>query len=130
MHKHAKAGGWIYTHCLPLCAISPSAVLIHRSIFDCVGLFNEQLPACEDYDLWLRICARFPVHFIPEPLIIKYGGHDDQLSRRYWGMDRFRIQALEDILASGVLTEEHRQATLYYSAAQTGYLLPRRAKTQ
>ena len=103
MKKHAKQGGHIFRHCLPLCAISPSAALIHRSVFDAVGLFDEQLPACEDYDLWLRICARYPVLFTDEALVIKTGGHADQLSRRYWGMDRFRIHALDNILSANVL---------------------------
>lgn len=110
--RHAKAGGWIYQRCLPLCAISPSAVLIERRLFDVIGLFDESLPACEDYDLWLRLCARYPVHYLDEPLVIKYGGHADQLSRRFWGMDRFRIAALEKILAGGVLGDADRRATL------------------
>ncbi len=97
-NKHQKFSGHIFQHCLPMCVISPSAVLIHRSIFDKVGLFDETLPACEDYDLWLRICSRYPVLYIDEALITKHGGHDDQLSRKYWGMDRFRIQALNRII--------------------------------
>ena len=110
MKKHQKYGGIIFDHCLPLCVISPSAVIIHRSVFDKVGLFDESLPACEDYDLWLRICALYPVEYIDEPLITKYGGHDDQLSRQFWGMDRFRIQSLSRILDSGVLTPPQQQA--------------------
>lgn len=112
MDKHRKAGGFIYERCLPLCAISPSSVLVDRRLLDEVGWFDESLPACEDYDLWLRICARHPVLFVDEPLLTKYGGHDDQLSRRYFGMDRFRIAALEKMLASGVLDDEQQQATL------------------
>jgi len=96
--RHEKAGGWIYQRCLPLCAISPSSVMIHRDVFEDVGTFDESLPACEDYDLWLRITARYETHFIDEPLVIKHGGHDDQLSRRYPGMDRFRVRALEKML--------------------------------
>lgn len=110
-NRHRKAGGWIYQHCLPLCAISPSAALIHRDVFARVGLFDPELPACEDYDLWLRITARMPVLYLDEPLIVKYGGHDDQLSRRYWGMDRFRVRALEKILAEGILSPEQAEAT-------------------
>jgi glycosyltransferase involved in cell wall biosynthesis len=111
MKKHAKSGGFIFERCLPLCVISPSAVIIHHEVFQAVGLFDETLPACEDYELWLRICARYPVQFLNEPLIFKYGGHADQLSRRYWGMDRFRIRALEKLLASGDLSvENHRSA--------------------
>lgn len=93
-HHHEKFGGWIFQKCLPLCAMSPSSILIHRSVFHHVGLFDESLPACEDYDLWLRITCKYPVGYLAEPLIKKYGGHDDQLSRAHWGMDRFRIKSL------------------------------------
>jgi glycosyltransferase involved in cell wall biosynthesis len=112
MNKHAKRGGLIFQHCLPLCAISPSAAVIKRELFDEIGLFDEALPACEDYDLWLRICATHPVLYLEEPLLIKYGGHADQLSRRHWGMDRFRIHALEKILGTGTLTAEDHAAAL------------------
>jgi len=108
--KHAKRGGWIFEHCLPLCCMSPSSILLHRSVVDDVGLFDEALPACEDYDLWLRIACRYPVLFIEEPLLIKHGGHDDQLSRRFWGMDRFRVQALEKIRGTPFLSDAQRDA--------------------
>ena len=103
--KHEKFGGWIFQKCLPLCCISPSSVIIHKSIFKEIGLFDYSLPVCEDYDLWLRITARNPVLYIEEPFLIKYGGHEDQLSKKYWGMDRFRIKSLEKIIASRVLSE-------------------------
>lgn len=109
MHKHKKNGGWIFKQRLPLCAMSPSSMMIHRTIFDDVGLFDENLPACEDYDLWLRITAKYPVLFLEEPLIKKYGGHEDQLSHKYWGMDRFRIQALEKTITQPDLSIENKQ---------------------
>ena len=108
--KYAKKGGWIFTDCLPLCAISPSTVLIHRSVFTGIGLFDTQLPACEDYDLWLRIAANYPVLLVEQPQINKHGGHEDQLSMAYWGMDRFRISALQKIIDAGQLSEQNRQA--------------------
>lgn len=111
-HKHRKQGGWIYPHCLPLCAMSPSAILIHRSVFERVGLFDEDLVVCEDYDLWLRITACYPVLYVDQPLIQKYGGHADQLSQRYWGMDRFRIRALQKMLQSNALPGHYRQMTI------------------
>ena len=107
--KHKKYGGYIFEKCLPLCVISPSAVVIHRDIFQELGCFDETLPACEDYDLWLRICSKYPVLFVDEPLIKKFGGHDDQLSKRFWGMDRFRVEALRKILTLGKLTESQKQ---------------------
>lgn len=112
MKKHAKTGGYIYTNCLPLCVISPSAVMIHRRVFETVGLFDVDLPACEDYDMWLRVCSKWPVLFVDQPLLKKYGGHSDQLSRQYPAMDRFRIRAMEKILRSGELSESYRRTTL------------------
>ncbi len=110
--KHAKSGGWIFSDCLSLCVISPSAVMLERSLLDEVGMFDEDLPACEDYDLWLRICSRYPVLYVDEPLVVKYGGHSDQLSRVTWGLDRFRILALDKLLAGGSLTAEQRRDTM------------------
>lgn len=106
MEKHKKYGGEIFEHCLPLCVISPSSVLMRKSLLTEAGLFDEQLPACEDYDMWLKICARYPVSYLAQPLIKKYGGHHDQLSHKYWGMDRFRIQSLVNLLAGDFLTNE------------------------
>ena len=106
MKKHQKYSGWIFDKCLPLCIISISSVMMKRELFDEVGLFDEDLPACEDYDMWLRISARYPVYFIEKKLITKRGGHSDQLSRRIKNLDRFRIRALEKILSSGILNEE------------------------
>jgi GT2 family glycosyltransferase len=63
-----------------------------------VGRFDEELPVCEDYDFGIRVAQKFPVHLIPRALIVKRGGHLDQLSKKFWGMDRFRIKALEKAL--------------------------------
>ena len=109
-NKHQKSGGKIFLKCLPMCVISPSAAIINRVLFNELGYFDEALPACEDYDLWLRICAIYPVLYIDTPLLIKYGGHKDQLSREYWGMDRFRVEALSKILRSNVLSRSQRMA--------------------
>jgi len=109
--RHRKYSGFIYEHCLPLCIISPSSAVMSRRVFDEVGLFDESLPVCEDYDMWLRICSRYPVLFIPRPLIVKRGGHADQLSRGYEVMDRYRITALVKMLESGVLDADGRRIT-------------------
>ena len=107
--KHKKHGGHIFDKCLDLCRISPSSVIIHKDIFNKVGLFNEKLPVCEDYDLWLRIAEKFPVLYLDEKLTIKYGGHLNQLSKKYWGMDRFRIIALENIIKKSFLLKKNKQ---------------------
>jgi len=122
MKKHAKSGGCLFEACLPLCVISPSSALIHRSLFEELGGFDEALPACEDYDLWLRICAREPVLFVETPQIVKYGGHEDQLSRRHWGMDRFRVQALQKLLQTDALSPDQRRAAAAMLVEKAGIL--------
>lgn len=109
--RHTKYSGSIYPYCLPLCIISPSSALIEKRLFDEVGQFDEAMPVCEDYDMWLRITCRYPVLFLEEPLIIKRGGHEDQLSRSQDAIDRFRIGSLLKMLESGILTTEQRLLT-------------------
>jgi len=101
----------IFEPSLHLCLISPSAVMIRRSLFEEVGLFDESLPACEDYDLWLRVSCRYPVYLIDTPLIVKRGGHPDQLSRMP-GLDKYRIQALLKILESDLLSSDQSAAAI------------------
>lgn len=112
MRKHQKYSGRIFEKCLARCIISPSSVMITREVFDHVGLFDTSLPVCEDYDLWLRIASRFPVLFINQKIIIKRGGHEDQLSHRLWGNDRFRVRALEKIIDDPLLEEENRNLAI------------------
>ncbi len=95
--KFKKFGGYIFQECLSHCIIAPSSTLIHKKLLDDVGLFNENLEVCEDYDLWLRIALENEIGLVEEKLITKYAGHENQLSFKYWGMDRFRVIALENI---------------------------------
>lgn len=114
MKKHQKKEGHIFEDCLHLCLVSPSAVVVHRSVFEKVGMFDERMPACEDYDLWLRVAWQYYIGFIPEKLIVKYGGHSDQLSASLWGMDRFRVYALCKLLAhyGALLSQAYYQKAL------------------
>lgn len=109
MKKHQKFGGFIFEKCLSLCLISPSAVIIHRDVFNDVGLFDENYIVCEDYELWLRITSLYEIGFIETPIINKYGGHDDQLSHKYFAMDYYRVRALDKILQIRELSAQHRE---------------------
>ena len=111
-HRAAKVGGRIFRDCLPLCAISPSSALVHRSVFDQIGGFDEDLPACEDYDFWLRFTAIHPVLYVDEPLLLKHGGHDDQLSRSVDALDRYRIRALVKVIETLPLEAGDRLAAV------------------
>jgi glycosyltransferase involved in cell wall biosynthesis len=96
--KHKKYSGWIFDKVLPLCLLSLSSALFRKKIFDEIGNFDESLPACEDYDFGIRLAQKYPIYLVSKSLIVKRGGHPGQLSQKYWGMDRFRIQALEKAL--------------------------------
>ena len=109
--RHHKFSGMIFKRSLALCLVSPSAVMIKKNLFSKVGVFDENLTACEDYDLWLRISCRYPVHLIETPLIMKRGGHADQLSKAP-GLDKFRIQALKKIIESGQLEPDSYRAAV------------------
>jgi glycosyltransferase involved in cell wall biosynthesis len=110
-NRHHKFSGMIFERSLALCLVSPSAVMIKKSLFDTVGVFDEDLPACEDYDLWLRISCRYSVHLIDIALIIKRGGHDDQLSKAA-GLDKYRIQSLMKLIDSDLLTPQQYKAAV------------------
>lgn len=111
--KHAPGSGAIFSACLRMCVVGMSTVMVKREIFDQYGVFDESLPCCEDYDLWLRIAHERQFLLVEHPLTLKEGGREDQLSVRYrLGMDRYRIQALCKLLESKVLTDEQYNETL------------------
>lgn len=109
--RHQKFSGDIFQNSLALCLISPSAVMLKRSLFKEVGAFDESLPACEDYDFWLRISCRYPVYLIDTLLVIKRNGHADQLSRLP-ALDKYRIRALQKIIESDLLSKSQYQAAV------------------
>lgn len=108
--RHKKYSGWIFDKALNLCLISPSSMMVRREVFEEKGYFDESLPACEDYDLGLRLARDYEIGLIGKPLIIKRGGQSDQLSKKYWGMDRFRVKALEKILKEDLDPDQRRLA--------------------
>jgi len=96
--KFRKVGLDVWNENISFCNIAPSSVLLHKTLFESVGLFDESLEVCEDYDLWLRILMNNKVALLNKKLIKKYAGHEDQLSFKHWGMDRFRVVTLEKLL--------------------------------
>ena len=106
--KHLKKGGYIFENCLDICRISPSSVLINKSLFEKFGLFDTKFKICEDYELWLRLSSKIEIGYLNEPLIKKHGGHLGQLSTKYWGVDRYRVKALEKLLINNFLTYDQK----------------------
>ena len=106
---YRKEGGYIFEKSVRLCSISISTAIIHKNIFDKIGVFDENMEACEDYDFWLRVTAKYEVLFLDEYLTVKFSGHEDQLSQKYYAMDRFRIYALDKLLKNAQLSKEQRK---------------------
>ena len=118
--RFIKTGGNIFNRSLDFSLIAPSAVMAKREIFDKCGIFDENLPVCEDYDLWLRIMlAGEEFGFISTPLVTRYAGHAGQLSTRYEAMDRFRAESLYKLLQMTNIPTDKRekmQKTLHQKA--------------
>ena len=121
--KHLKKGGYIFEDCLDICKISPSSVLIKKELFDRYGLFDNKFKVCEDYELWLRIASKIKIGYLDKPLIKKYGGHKGQLSEKYWGIDRYRIKALEKILINNNLKTQQKLKVLEYLLKKINIIL-------
>lgn len=102
------ASGFAFERALSLCCISPSAVMIHKSVFDRVGFFDERMLVCEDYDYWIRALSFYEIHLINALLVQKYYGSHPQLSQSEEAIDRFRVFALAKYLYDTSYPEEHR----------------------
>lgn len=109
---HEMPSGDAFHQSLQLCCISPSSVMLHRDLFSEHGVFDEEMKVCEDYDLWVRITPFEQVGLIEERLVVKYGGHPDQLSRSVEAMDRFRLASLLRLITSAPLSSNQRAAAL------------------
>lgn len=108
--KHHRPHGFIFGECLKLCVVGMSTVMVRREFFARIGYFDEELPCCEDYDLWLRASVLLPFLKVDQPLTIKAGGRPDQVSARFRaGMDKFRIRAMVKLLGQQGLSDEQRQ---------------------
>ncbi len=109
--KHKKIEGDIFEKSLELCIVSPSAVIVKREVFEDIGFFDENMQACEDYDLWLRVSLKYQVGLLNEKLIVKRNGQDDQLSIMK-GLDKFRIYSLLKLLKNKNLDEIRRKKVI------------------
>jgi glycosyltransferase involved in cell wall biosynthesis len=112
MKKHQKSGGDQFERSCELCVISPSAVLFHRKLILEFGDFREDFPVCEDYDLWLKFSSKYPIGFINKPLVTKFGGHEDQLSRKFFAMDFYRVVSLHNAVKTLELSSAKKEKAI------------------
>jgi glycosyltransferase involved in cell wall biosynthesis len=123
--KHIQPQGYIFEQSLELCLISPSACAVSREIFNRYGLFDENMPACEDYDLWLRTTPFEECGLIDKQLSVRFGGHGDQLSSAYEAMDRMRLYSIINLLVNcgNILTDSQINAAETSGIKRCGILI-------
>jgi len=110
--KYAKPEGWFFEASVKMCLISPACTMFTRKAWGTIGPFDESMPSCEDYDMWLRACLVYPVGLVQERLTIKHGGRDDQLSNCVPCADLYRIRALVKILHCGKLDASQQEIVM------------------
>jgi len=75
----------------------PSTMVIRRECFDEFGGFDEEMLACEDVELFGRICSRWKAAWVNTPLVIRYEG-DHNITANRNKMSHYTILALKKIL--------------------------------
>lgn len=111
--KHKKQHGYIFDKCLSTCIVSMSTAMVRKELFAKIGLLDETLPCCEDYDFWLRASVNHEFLLIDKPLTQKDGGRPDQLSSIHaTGIDKFRIESIVKLLKSDKLDDEQHDLAL------------------
>ncbi|WP_320174985.1 glycosyltransferase [Maridesulfovibrio sp.] len=121
--KHEKPEGMFFDRSLEMCMVSPSCVIFSRKFWEELGPFDEDMPACEDYDLWIRAGTKYPVGLLRERLTIKHGGRPDQLSNSVGCLDLYRIYAIVKLLQAGTLTADERNMALDELQRKTGFYI-------
>lgn len=94
LKKHQQKEEPTFLNSLRNCKIGTSTFFAHKPLLKQVGVFDEELKACEDYDLWLRILLQTKIGYIDQKLTTKYARAQNQLSFTTAFMDIYRIKAL------------------------------------
>jgi cellulose synthase/poly-beta-1,6-N-acetylglucosamine synthase-like glycosyltransferase len=95
----APHSGRLFQRLIRNCFIFTPTVVVRRSCLEDVGLFNESLLTSEDFNLWLRIAARWKIALIPEILAITHKRLSGSLSSTVSPEQRLRngVAAIEDV---------------------------------
>ena len=88
-----KKEGHVHDDLLEGNFIALPSVIIRKKYLDSVGLFSEQMPRLQDWDLFIRLSKKYQFIFIDEPLLINYCSKDSISSN-----DAALAEAMELIL--------------------------------
>jgi glycosyltransferase involved in cell wall biosynthesis len=93
------AGNFIVVH----------SALIRKSALLEVGGFDASLPACEDYDLWLRLVAAGLQLTFQDATLALYRRHDASMSQNSVAQLRATLRALEKVPTYARMGGQHRE---------------------
>jgi glycosyltransferase involved in cell wall biosynthesis len=92
--------GWVLEDLFKANFIRTSAAMVKQECFKNIGLFDEELRECEEYDLWLRIAAQYPMGFINKSLAVYVdnpaGVSTDSLTGRLYRLRVLEKKYLQD----------------------------------
>jgi GT2 family glycosyltransferase len=91
---HPAHKGAVYPDLLKGCILGSPTPLIKKECFEQAGGFDESLPGCQDWDMWLRIAKVCDFEFIAEPLARHYV-HGSQISADLAAKTAARVQLFE-----------------------------------
>ncbi len=100
----------------------PSTMVFRKECFEQIGLFDEEMLACEDIELFARMCAHWKVALVNQSLMIRFeGSHNITADSRKMG--EYTILALgkllekERTLSRATRTVVHREVGRQHSWA-------------
>lgn len=75
--------------------LNGSTAIIHRSVFEKVGYFNEDLLYTQDYEYWLRVSKKFEIGYFEVPTI-HYRVHEEMGTKKYSEQIKKEIQTVQN----------------------------------
>ena len=100
LSHNVPGSGRLFKELIRNCFVFTPTVVVRRRCLEDVGLFRESLVVSEDFNLWLRIAARWRIVYLQESLAVVHKRHGS-LSAAVSDADRLSngIAALQDVKA-------------------------------
>ena len=98
VNRPLASEGSIFAHYIQSRFLFPSTMVFRRACLEACGLFDEEMLACEDIELFARMALRWKVGWVNEPLMVRYEGSHN-ITANSDKLSRYTILALRKILA-------------------------------
>lgn len=92
------------------CIGSTTTVMVRRELFEKAGVFDEALPALQDYDMWVRLCQVTKVGVVKSPCVEYYNyetsGQISQNTQKYIDAEKAIAKKYEKMIAKLSVSEQ------------------------